>query len=106
MLYRKDSDGNDIIDTYPMYLDSVADNPERTNNTVSDKLIFKVKDIIDHLPTFNDTTFDRVYYKGKIAIAWNSTAPEQYFAEGEYSNNNFIGRIYSLVISGSNILGL
>lgn len=106
MLYRKDSDGNDIIDTYPMYLDSVANNPERTNETSSDKLIFKVKDIINHLPTFSNTFFDKVYYKGKIAIAWNSTAPEQYFAEGEYSNNNFIGRIYSLVISGSNILGL
>lgn len=37
----------------------------------------------------------------KIYIAWESTVPEQYFAEGEYSNSNFIGRIYSLVISSN-----
>lgn len=42
----------------------------------------------------------------KIYVAWESTVPEQYFAEGEYSNSNFIGRIYNLVLSSNSVHGI
>lgn len=104
LLYRKDSVGEDIIDNYEFTLNDIIQNSERNIDNTSDQLIFKAKDIINNKPTFdNISSFDKLYYKGIISIAWRSDAPSLYFEEGEYSNSNFIGRIYSLVISTSRV---
>lgn len=95
----------------PMELVKVIPNNERTINSMSDKLIYKPKDDsifckiedTEDSISINNSRYDA--YNAKIAIAWQSNVPEQYFAEGEYSNSNFIGRIYSAVVSSSSVLG-
>ncbi len=117
----------------PLQLVKVIPNNEKTIDTMSDKLVFKIND--NHWPdskreyienlcfdyktnlplrtmeiekTISDT--EKTYFrlpacKAQLSIAWESTVPEQYFSEGEYSNSNFIGRIYNLIVSSSSVLG-
>lgn len=104
LLYRKDAAGEDVIDNYAFTLHDVVPNSEKNLDNISDKLIFKADDIIKNKPTFaNIKDFDKLYYNGIVSIAWQSDAPALYFGEGEYSNSNFIGRIYSLVISSARV---
>lgn len=113
----------------PLELVKVIPNNEKTIDTMSDKLVFKInskhwpdsdkqyiKQLSDDYNTIinaeivsssgTNTTYKRLpVYKAQLSVAWESTVPEQYFSEGEYSNSNFIGRIYNLVVSSSSVLG-
>lgn len=98
--------------TIPMKLVKVIPNNERTVDGMSDKLIYKPEDDSIFCKTDKDVQNNidisdnrHNACNAKIAIAWQSNVPEQYFAEGEYSNSNFIGRIYSAIVSSSSVLG-
>ncbi len=119
IIYTKNN--NDRPISIPMTLHRIIPNNECTIDTMSDKLVFRIGiDMImalitnfgdeklaigDSLTSIAYGLFSETISKAQISIAWESTVPEQYFDEGEYSNSNFIGRIYNLVVSSNSSIG-
>lgn len=105
-LYRDENDTVGI--SAPLTLVEVRDNPDDSIPNASDKLIFKLDPAtINYFYDDYLSTQDKVIFtKAKLSVAWNTSVPQEYFAEGSYYNPNFIGRIYYLIMASANVKSL